>query len=280
MAPLSQRPSRTDLLGYNTSVTTRDTGILHYEVSGKGPVIVLLHGYLCSGKYWDNIRTRLERDHTVVTVDLLGFGKSPKPRKSSYDYIEHLAWIRRTLEQAHITGPVLLAGHSMGALLALRYGVLYPDKTNRLVLMNLPLFAGKKRARKELAGTNLLYRAGLYWRFDHVFVPVMRTAYGKKLTHLALPQTHKGMEEYLFASSAISRGRSLRKVIESQTASDDLRQLTIPTTILAGRGERPAYLENVERVQKYKNITVILANTGHHTPREDPELIVNILQQK
>lgn len=261
-------------------MNTGDTEILYYEVSGQGPVIVLLHGYLCSSAYWDNIRTCLVRDHTVVTIDLLGFGKSPKPRKSSYDYQGHLAWIRRTLEHANITGPVVLAGHSMGALLALRYGVLYPDKTNRLVLMNLPLFEDKDQAKRELAGTNLFFRAALYWRLHHLIVPIMRTKSMKAFVrHMAEPK-YRGMEEYVFTSSGIARGRSLHNVIEAQTAIEDLGQLSVPTTIVSGRGERRTYVGNIERLKKQKDTDVILTDTGHHTPLEDPELIVGILQQK
>jgi pimeloyl-ACP methyl ester carboxylesterase len=261
-------------------VTSTESGILHYEVRGEGPVIVLLHGYLGSGEYWSTIRTALQKDHTVVTLDLLGFGKSPKPKTSSYNYSEQLSWIRRTLGQAHVSKPFLLVGHSMGSLLALRYSRTYPSSVSRLVLINLPLFTGQEQAHRELSNTNLLYKASMYWCLHHVIVPIARDKRIKAAIHHLAPSPYKGMEEYLFTSSGVARGRSLRNIIEAQTAFDDLEKLPTPTTIIAGRNERKTYVENVGNIRKRKNITVILADTKHHAPLEDSALIVKILQQK
>jgi pimeloyl-ACP methyl ester carboxylesterase len=239
-----------------------------------------LHGYLGSGEYWNTIRTALQKDHTVITLDLLGFGRSPKPKTSSYSYGEQLSWIRRTLEQAPISKPFLLAGHSMGALLALRYSRTYPNTVSRLVLINLPLFTGKEQAHRELSGTNLLYKASMYWRLHHVIIPIARSKRIKATIHRLAPSPYKGMEEYLFTSSGMARGRSLRNIIEAQTAFEDLEKLPTPTTIIAGHNERKIYVENVGNIRKRKNITILLAATKHHAPLEDSALIVKILQQK
>jgi pimeloyl-ACP methyl ester carboxylesterase len=261
-------------------VVTDTNDILSHRIGGKGQVLVLLHGYLCSGNYWDSVRPQLEKKYTVITIDLLGFGTSPRPRKSSYDYDEHLTWIRRTLQHITITGPIVLVGHSMGALLALRYGTLYPDRIKRLVLVNLPLFQDRQQAKRELAGTNLFFRVSLYWRMHHLVAPVMRTKRMKAIARQLANPMYKGMEEYVFSSSGIARGRSLHNIIEAQRVVDDLGQVQLPTTIIAGYKERPIYLENIKRLKKRKNIRVIFADTGHHTPLEAPALLVDILQQK
>jgi pimeloyl-ACP methyl ester carboxylesterase len=83
--------------------------VLNCEKSGQGPV-VLFHDYLSFLRYWDELRSVLERDHTVIAVDLLGFGNSPKPRDSQYDYDEHLEWIEHTLEACDLRGPWYLRG--------------------------------------------------------------------------------------------------------------------------------------------------------------------------
>ena len=74
-------------------MTTQNKDILYYEKTGQGPIIVLLHGYMTAGRYWDSVRTQLGKNYTVITIDLLGFGNSPKPKHSNYDYEEHLAWV-------------------------------------------------------------------------------------------------------------------------------------------------------------------------------------------
>jgi pimeloyl-ACP methyl ester carboxylesterase len=249
-------------------------------MKGNGPVIVLLHGYLSAGRYWDDICAELTEDHTVIAIDLLGFGHSPKPRDSSYDYTEHLAWIERTLKDAGSAKPVVMAGHSMGSLLALRYSRLHPDKVSRLFLFNLPLFEGKEQARRELVGTNLLFRATISWRMHHILVPILRTKVMKALMYHFTEIKFKQLIEYSLESTGISRDRSLTNVIEDQKAFEDLGHVSVPTTIVTGLAERQAYIKNVEKLEKRKNIHIILTDNTHHTPLENPQLIVDLLQQK
>lgn len=253
--------------------------VLNYEISGEGPVVVLFHGYLSSLKYWDGLRSVLERDHTVIAIDLLGFGNSPKPRDSQYDYDEHLEWIERTLEVCDVKGPAVFAGHSMGALLALRYASIHPEYVRRLVLMNTPLFKDAREARRQLAGTNLFFRASLYWGMHRVIVPFMRSKLMNRLLRSALPLMYKGMESYVFLSSQEARTRSLRNVIEAQSSLYDLEHLDgVPVTIVQGIKERAMYLENLLRVSSKPDWRILLTNTGHHTPIENPDLTGELLR--
>jgi pimeloyl-ACP methyl ester carboxylesterase len=252
--------------------------ILNYEISGRGPVVVLLHGYLSSLRYWDTLRISLEKDHTVVAIDLLGFGNSPKPKKDAYGYDDHIGWIKRTLDHCGIHEPVLLAGHSMGALLALRYGSEYPESVRSLLLMNTPLFKNAQEARRELASTNLFFRASLYWELHRLICPIMRNAAMKMILRRALPLQYKGMETYIFSSSAEARNRSLKNIIEAQHGMFELKHLSIPATLIAGKKERPAYLENLRYVSQTQNLKILLTDTGHHTPLENQALSSLLMQ--
>lgn len=57
---------------------------LHVRVGGKGPAVVLLHGYGETGDMWVPLAIDLARDHTVIVPDLRGMGLSAKP-DSGYD---------------------------------------------------------------------------------------------------------------------------------------------------------------------------------------------------
>jgi pimeloyl-ACP methyl ester carboxylesterase len=259
-------------------VTKHD--VLHYEVEGRGPVIVLLHGYLAAGSYWNAVRPALAQTHTIITIDLLGFGKSPRPKGSTYDYDNHIAWIEQTLLHIDVKKPFTLVGHSMGALLALRYSSIHPARIARLFLINPSLFKDKKEARQELSSTSLFYQVALYWRLHYLIVPVMRVKALQQLVRQSIPPEYKGMEQYMFNSSGAARHKSLRQIIESQTALDELTKITVPTTIVSGSRERATYVRNVAQVKNRPNIRIITTDTAHHTPLEDTALVVDILQQK
>jgi len=251
--------------------------VLNYEVSGSGPVVVLLHGYLCSLRYWDALKPLLVERYTVVTIDLLGFGSSMKPADSAYDYAEHVAWIRRTVEECAGDRPIILAGHSMGALLALRYAAQYPDQVSRLLLVNMPLFANPAQARRELSGTSLLYRVGLYWGLHLLIWPLMRNCWGGFLMRQTLPLNFRGMETYVFAGTAEARARSLRNVIERQDIASDMWELRMPVALVVGKEDRAVYQQNVSQGECYRDCEVLMLDGGHHLPLEDPGRLAQML---
>jgi len=57
-----------------------DPYLLHCVTSGSGPPMVLIHGVAGSHMVWDRIVPLLEPHFTVIRMDLLGYGRSPKPR--------------------------------------------------------------------------------------------------------------------------------------------------------------------------------------------------------
>src|SRR5688572_2143511 len=94
---------------------------LHVRTLGeRGQVIVLLHGLAGSERYYGAAFDALASDARLVVPDLLGFGKSPKP-PSGYGPDQHSAALGETLDALGVDAPVLLVGHSAGALVALAF---------------------------------------------------------------------------------------------------------------------------------------------------------------
>ena len=106
---------------------------------GPKPTIVLLHGIAASRSTWQNLIPELEGKYRIVSFDLLGFGDSPKPQHTAYSPEDHVRSIRYSLLRLGITGPIILVGHSMGALLAVHYATRYHHSIQRLVLCSMPL---------------------------------------------------------------------------------------------------------------------------------------------
>ena len=101
-----------------------------------GDTVLLLHGKNFSGAYWQTTIERLtEEGYRVVVPDQIGFGKSSKPEYFQYAF-QTLADHTRTLLDELNVDDVTVMGHSMGGMLATRFVLMFPERSDRLVLVN------------------------------------------------------------------------------------------------------------------------------------------------
>jgi len=103
---------------------------LHYLVAGKGDPVVLLHGFAETSHMWRPLIAKLADRHTVIAPDLRGFGQSAAP-EGGYTKKAMAQDIRALVEYDRIR----LVGHDIGLMVAYAYAAQYPDKVDRLVLM-------------------------------------------------------------------------------------------------------------------------------------------------
>ena len=98
-----------------------------------GKTVVLFHGKNFAGYYWTNvIKTLTANGYRVVVPDQIGFGKSSKAY-IHYSFHQLATWSKDLLENLDISKSVIL-GHSMGGMLATRYALLFPERTEKLLL--------------------------------------------------------------------------------------------------------------------------------------------------
>lgn len=249
--------------------------ILNARVSGKGPVVVLLHGFLSSSEYWKQVANISEKDHTVIALDLLGFGKSPKPHKSRYDYDAHIASINATLDHLGIDQPFVLIGHSMGSLIALRYSTQYPERISKQILTNMPVMIGRRQVRDEILQTRLMYRLGLQAYVHRVTWPVFRSLFRLGL----LPKTTRArlkQNRYFFQHSAASRIQSFKNIIGDARTDIDLKIVQVSTLVVSGLEDRGIYLENLKsNIIFSPTVTLESLPTGHHIPCVMPRALTD-----
>ncbi|HEY4251323.1 MAG TPA: alpha/beta hydrolase [Roseomonas sp.] len=107
---------------------------LHYLAAGTGAPVLLLHGYAQTSHMWRPLMAELARTHRVIAPDLRGFGDSEKP-EAGYDK-KTLAQDIHALIAALGLGPVALAGHDIGLMVAYAYAAQYPADVTRIALMD------------------------------------------------------------------------------------------------------------------------------------------------
>ncbi|WP_028238923.1 alpha/beta fold hydrolase [Stutzerimonas azotifigens] len=101
-----------------------------------GRTFVLLHGKNFCGATWEGtIRALVEAGYRVVVPDQIGFCRSSKPDHYQYSF-QQLAMNTQALMEHLGIERYSVMGHSMGGMLAVRHALLYPDRVERLVLVN------------------------------------------------------------------------------------------------------------------------------------------------
>ena len=105
-------------------------------VNYNGKNIVLMHGKNFNGAYWETTIAALTKDgFRVIVPDQIGFGKSSKPAHFHYTF-QQLALNTKTLLDSLKINKTSILGHSMGGMLAIRFALMYPETTEKLILEN------------------------------------------------------------------------------------------------------------------------------------------------
>lgn len=104
------------------------------EANGK--TALLLHGKNFSGAYWERTAKDLaSQGFRVVIPDQIGFGKSSKPTTIQYSFQMMGAHTKALLDHLEVK-KVEVIGHSMGGMVATRFALMFPESTEKLVLVN------------------------------------------------------------------------------------------------------------------------------------------------
>jgi pimeloyl-ACP methyl ester carboxylesterase len=104
---------------------------------GNGPVVLLIHGYAENSDSWAPLAKDLMKDHTVVVPDLRGIGRSSRPA-TGYDKKTQARDMRAVLTSLGYDRAAVVA-HDIGNMVAYAYAATYPDKVERLVVMDAPI---------------------------------------------------------------------------------------------------------------------------------------------
>ncbi len=158
-----------------------------YRAAGSGPVLVLVHGITSTSATWAGVLPYLAKHFTVIAPDLLGHGDSAKPR-GDYSLGAYASGIRDLL-LALGHDRATLVGHSLGGGVAMQFAYQFPERCERLVLVDsgglgaevspllraatlpgaellLPLLANSRFLSAGRAAGRVLDRVGLRPRTD------------------------------------------------------------------------------------------------------------------
>jgi len=117
-------------------LTNPRTGVrLHYLIEGEGePTIVIMHGWTGNYTRWSPTREMLSKKHRTIIYDLRGHGFSDKSPDLDFSFDSFVADHLGLIEALDIKHSVL-AGHSMGGMIAQHFTLAHPEMVDKLILV-------------------------------------------------------------------------------------------------------------------------------------------------
>lgn len=196
------------------SITFKNANI-SFSDTGKGSVVVLIHGFLENASMWKNVAPEISKRNRVIAIDLLGHGKT-----DCLGYVHTMELFAETiavvLKELRIRKCTLI-GHSLGGYIALAFAEKHPQKIKGLCLMNATSNedtaerkALRLRANKMIANnfTNMVRMS-----FANLFDPKSKTIFKEEIELAISEALQTPMQGYIAAQEGmrlrINRNRVL-----------------------------------------------------------------------
>jgi pimeloyl-ACP methyl ester carboxylesterase len=251
---------------------------------GEGEPLVILHGLYGSGDNWISIARELSVHYKVIIVDQRNHGKSPHCEIMDYvsmanDLIELLNTLR--IEKA------IVLGHSMGGKTAISFALAFPDRLEKLIVVDISPF-GQNEMSSEILDSHKLIVEGM------ATMPIKTIALRKEAEdHLANYVKSNLVRQFLLKNLKRSSPSGFVWQINLEAIANNLEVLMagvmMPTTSeridkpsLFIRGGNSAYLPN-NLIKAIGNIfqhcqMVTIPNAGHWMHAEQPQLFLTSVQ--
>jgi pimeloyl-ACP methyl ester carboxylesterase len=244
--------------------------------NGNGDPIVLLHGLGNNYKSWSFVIDKLDYSkNRIIAVDLLGFGDAPKLRNIKYDPEDHSKAVIKTLDKLGLK-KVLLAGHSMGSIIAIEVAKQRPDLVCQLILFGAPIY--KSMPKHSTWWSHITRSEGTYYKiFSIVRDNPEAVKAGGEIADELVPFV-KGIE--ITDETWPAYKKSLENTIMQFQTFKDICQFKIPTLFVNGIFDFFIIRKNTKEIaRKNRQFVKVKTVLGPHelTPAQGKK-VAKILQ--
>jgi pimeloyl-ACP methyl ester carboxylesterase len=267
-----------------SSASVNGTSIAYLR-AGSGPItIVLIHGWPESAYEWHKVIPELARKYTVIAVNLRGIGGST-PAAAGYDKA-NMAHDVRTLVRSLGLRNVYVFGHDIGGMVSYAYARSFPGELAGFGVFDVPLAGIDPWSQVRSSATA--------WHFSFHQIPGLaetlvadqqgvyfRSFYDRFAAKPgAITKAEADASAAAYASPAqLKAGFEWYRAFPDDEAFNKSHTANMPTPMLLIGGDKsfgpmlPAYVAGLRKVGVTNVRTLVVANSGHWIPEEQPAAI-------
>src|SRR5271170_1080741 len=265
------------------TVTSPEGADIFVRSGGSGPVVVLLHGYAETSDSWGPLAAELDETFTVVVPDLRGIGRSSRPA-GGYDKKTQAADIRAVVTTLGYDRASVVS-HDIGIMVAYAYTARYPDKVERLVVMDAPI--------PGIAPWDDIVRNPALWHFSFNGPDAERLVQGRERIYLDRiwnafsgdPGKPDEATRAYYAAQYALPGAMRAGFAQFSAFSQDVEdnkifqrtKLTMPVLAVGGEKSFGAEEAAVMRNAATNVREAVVPGAGHWLMEESPEFTVNLI---
>lgn len=252
---------------------------LHTDSMGAGaPTIVFLSGLGATSSYWARRVRPLAETHKLLLPDPIGFGRSARP-DSTYSLGFHVRAVQPLLDSA---GPIVLVGHSFGALVAATYARAHPENVQGLVLISAPVYASRADALAQLSQRNPIKQWVMAHRSFTILLCSVTRRIARPLIPLLAPDLPGEIRDDATAHTARAATSTLHDGLYPTNGFDLLRALPLdlPVLIIHGDADRTAPWAALKQLlaERPEWQQLVLRNIDHHPLLRSPESVTEAIR--
>ena len=258
---------------------------LHVRVGGKGPAVVMLHGFGDTGDMWAPVAAILVEDQTVVVPDLRGMGLSSHPQ-NGYDKKTQAHDIAQVMDKLKIEKAALVT-HDIGNMVGYALAARFPARVTRWVIIDAPL--------PGIGPWDEIIRSPALWHFNFRGPDVERLVKGRERIYLdrfynELSANPKSIDEKtrrhyakLYARPGAMHAAFNQFAAFNQDAIDNkafAAKGKLPMPVLALGGDHSFGMQQAEIMRLVASNVEggVIANSGHWIMEEQPVATVKAVR--
>ncbi|HEY2122847.1 MAG TPA: alpha/beta hydrolase [Chthoniobacterales bacterium] len=263
-------------------ISARDAKIdnvqLHYLTAGKGPTVILLHGFAETSRMWRPLIPLLAEKFTVIAPDLPGIGDSSIPA----DQVDMLKAARQIHDLVRSLGAekARVVGHDIGLMVAYAYAAQFPNETEKLALMDAFL--------PGVPGWEPIYNASNVWHFRFNGGYPEKLVQGRERTYFeyfwnvfaadknhSIPEADRKAYTEAYSKPGRMRGAwayfASWPQLEKDFAQLSQTKLTMPVLSIGGEKSLGKELGEQAKLVADNPTVIVLPNAGHWILEEKPK---------